>query len=174
MNLRKKRLIIVSAAAALLLAAGTASGLALRAGDLVINADGGFSPKSLPRTENAPITLFNGSPKNGDPTVLAHAYLSVPAPTAYIGPVVIETIHNGLYGYRVDVKIPPIAGGYGIPISAKGKVGRKWTFGGEQHSFLNARCEAGHLQARGKFSFDNGTALTGTIVRPCKVRGGEG
>ena len=255
MNLRKKRLIIASATVALLLAAGTASGLTLRAGDLVINADGGFSPKSLPRTENAPITLhgggkigtssgalppilqtldiefdrhgsvvttglpictkgklvatttkvarrkcagsivgkghgsaivkfpeqapipasspitlFNGPPKHGDPTVLAHAYLSVPAPTAYIVPVVIETIHHGLYGYRTKATIPKIAGGAGVPISGSLKIGKKWTYKGKKYSYINARCETGRLQAKANFTFDDGTFLSGTFLRPCSVR----
>jgi hypothetical protein len=68
------------------------------------------------------------------------------------------------------VKIPPIAGGYGIPISGSGKVGRKWTYRGKKHSFVNARCEIGHLQARGRFTFKDGTSLVGTVIRPCKVK----
>jgi hypothetical protein len=105
-----------------------------------------------------------------NPSVIGHGYLAVPVPTTYIVPVVIEKINKGVYGYRINVKIPPIAGGYGIPISAKGKVGRKWTFRGQKLSYLSARCETGHLQARGKFSFNDGTLLSGTILKPCTVR----
>jgi hypothetical protein len=255
MKLRKKRLVIVTAAASLLLAAGSAYGLTIRAGDLVIHADGGFSPKALPKTEDAPITLhgggkigttsgalppilqtldiefdrhgsvvttglpvctkgkllatttavarrkcagaivgeghgsaivkfpeqapidtsspitlFNGPPKGGDPTVLAHAYLSVPAPTTYIVPVVIETIHNGLYGYRTKATIPKIAGGAGVPISGSLRIGKKWTYKGKRLSYINARCETGRLQAKADFTFNDGTFLSGTFLRPCTVR----
>ncbi len=38
----------------------TAYALRIRAGDIVIDADGGFSPKALPKAENAPITLHGG------------------------------------------------------------------------------------------------------------------
>lgn len=127
-------------------------------------------PEQPPIPVSSPLTLFNGPKEHGFDTVIGHGYLKVPLPTTYIVPVVIERINNGVYGYRINVKIPPIAGGYGIPISAKGKVGRKWTFRGKKHSFLNARCETGHLQARGVFTFKDKTVLSGTVIKLCKVR----
>lgn len=237
--------------------AGVASALTLRAGDLVVHAEGGFAPKALPKHTNAPIvlhgggdlatasgglppvleeldflfdrhgsvvttglerctraklaatdtqqarracpkaivgkgagtavvafpeqapihasspiTLFNGPPgPHGEPTVLAHAYLDVPAPTTYIVPVAIERVHEGIYGYRTRATIPPIAGGYGIPVSGHLKIGRKWTYRGHRYSYVNARCETGRLQAKGEFTFTGGTQLQGTFLRPCKVRG---
>ena len=48
----------------------------------------------------------------------------MPAPTTFVVPVRIETIHNGRYGYRVNAEIPKIAGGSGIPISGSLKIGR--------------------------------------------------
>ena len=47
-------------------------------------------PEQRPFKASSPITIFNGPPHNGNPTVLAHAYLSVPAPTTYIVPVEIQ------------------------------------------------------------------------------------
>ena len=94
----------------------------------------------------------------------------------------IEKIHKGVYGYRVFVKIPKIAGGYGHPISGSAKVGKKWTFKGKKRSYINARCETGHFQVRGEFSFKEGpeasaaqAAETGDVLKasfflPCKVR----
>lgn len=236
-------------------AVGSASALRLRVGDLVIVADGGFTPKSLPAKHDAPITLhgggklstvsgalppilktitieydrhgsvqtvglptctggklenttvvaarracpgaivgkgfghaivkfpeqapipisspitiFNGPKKHGNDTVFAHAYTTVPVPTTFVVPIVIERIHKGVYGYRTKVKIPVIAGGAGIPISGSLKIGRKWTYKGKRHSYVNARCETGHLQARGEFTFDDGTFLAGTFLKPCTVR----
>jgi hypothetical protein len=128
-------------------------------------------PEQGPIPANSPITLFNGPRIGGDPSVLAHAHLTVPAPTTFIVPIRIETIHNGRYGYRVQAKIPKIAGGYGIPLAGSIRVGRKWTFKGKEHSFVNARCADGRLQAIGKFGFKDGTQLTGTFLSPCQVRG---
>ena len=111
-------------------------------------------PESVPIPASSPLTLFNGPKKNGDPTVLAHAYLTVPVPTTYIVPIVIEKIHDGVYGYRTKGNIPPIAGGSGVPVSGQLRIGRKWTYKGKSYSYINARCETGHLQAKGEFSFD--------------------
>jgi hypothetical protein len=118
---------------------------------------------------SSPITAFNGPKKHGDDTILFHAYTTVPVSTTFIVPVVIEKIHNGIYGYRVKAKIPKIAGGYGHPVSGRLTVDRKTRVKGKLHSFVNARCELGRLQARGKFVFKDGTRLAGTFFRPCKA-----
>jgi hypothetical protein len=241
---------------AALLSAGAAEARIIRVGNLILKADGGFSPKRLPKHENAPIslhgggkvstvngelppkvetisiefdrhgsvdttglevcragkleartvpqarkacpgaivgkgrghaivafpeskiinvdspiTLFNGPPKHGDPTILAHAYTTYPVPVALIVPVVIERIHKGVYGYRTKARIPKIAGGAGIPISGRLKVVKKWTVNGRLHSYVNARCETGHLQARVEAEFNDGTFLSGVFIRACQVRG---
>ncbi len=127
-------------------------------------------PEQAPIKVSSPITIFNGPKSGNDYTVIGHAYLDYPSPTTFIVPVVIEKINNGVYGYRVKVKIPKIAGGYGHPISGSGEVGRKWTFRGKEHSYVNARCETGHLQAQGEFSFKDGTLMRATFLRACKVR----
>ena len=92
-----------------------------------------------------------------------------PVPTTFIVPVVIEKIHKGVYGYRTKARIPKIAGGAGIPISGHLTIGRKWTFKGKKHSYVNARCETGHLQARVEATFKDSTFLSGVFIRPCKV-----
>ena len=127
-------------------------------------------PESKPIPVSSPLTLFNGPPKHGDPTVFAHAYLTVPVPSTYIVSIVIEKISKGVYGYRTKGTIPPIAGGAGVPISGELKIGRKWTFRGHNYSYVNARCETGRLQARGEFTFSDGTFLSGTFAKPCTVR----
>lgn len=127
-------------------------------------------PDSQPIPASSPITIFNG-PKHGrDATVFAHAYTTIPVPTTFIVPVVIQKIHDGAYGYRTAATIPSIAGGYGHPVSGNLKIGRKWTYKGKKHSYVNARCANGHLGARAFFAFDDGTKLRGTFVKPCKVR----
>jgi hypothetical protein len=127
-------------------------------------------PEQAPIPVSSPITIFNGPPMGGDPTVLAHFYTTVPVATAFVVPIRIESIHNGRYGYRVLTKIPKIAGGAGIPISGSLRVGRKWTYKGVKHSFVNARCPDGHLQAVGEFGFNDGTVLKGSFLRTCTVR----
>jgi hypothetical protein len=127
-------------------------------------------PEQAPIPISSPITLFNGPKVRGDDTVLAHAYTTVPVPTTFIVPVVIEKIHHGVYGYRTIAKIPKIAGGAGHPIAGSLKIGHKWTYKGVHHSYLNARCETGHLQAKVQVTFKDKTFLTGTFLRPCTVK----
>jgi hypothetical protein len=126
-------------------------------------------PEQGPIPVSSPLTIFNGPKVRGDDSVLAHAFTTVPVATTFIVPVVIERIHKGVYGYRTEARIPKIAGGYGHPIAGNLTIERKWTLKGKKHSYVNARCETGHLQARGEFSFKDGTFLTGTFFRPCKV-----
>lgn len=127
-------------------------------------------PESKVIDVDSPITLFNGPRKHGNPTVLAHAYTTYPVPVALIVPVEIEKIHKGVYGYRTKAKIPKIAGGNGVPISGHLKINKKWTFKGKKHSYVNARCETGHLQARVEATFKDHTFLNGVFIRACQVR----
>lgn len=126
-------------------------------------------PEQAPIPVSSPITAFNGPKKRGNDTILFHAFTTVPVATTFIVPVVIEKIKNGIYGYRVKAKIPKIAGGYGHPISGRLTVDRKTMVKGKLHSYVNARCEIGRLQARGLFVFKDGTRLAGTFFRPCKA-----
>lgn len=126
-------------------------------------------PEQRPLTSSTGITLFNGPRKNGFATVLVHAHIDVPAPSTVLFQVVIEEINKGVYGYRTDAKIPKLVNGYGHPVSGFIKIGREWTYKGKRHSYVSARCENGRLQARGKFGFVDGTLLSGTFFRPCKV-----
>jgi hypothetical protein len=127
-------------------------------------------PEQGPIKVGSPITLFNGPKKGGDDTIIAHAHLDYPGPATFIVPIVIEKINKGVYGYRVKVKIPKIAGGYGHPISGSTKVGRKWTFKGKKHSYISARCETGHFQVHLEAIFKEADTLTSTFVLPCQAR----
>jgi hypothetical protein len=246
---------LLVAAGALLLSAGVAQAIKLQIGNIVIVADGGFSPKTLPKREDAPIklkgsatfktkdgtrpsplqtltiefdkhgevdttglpkctmaklvattvavarkncggaivgtgygtalvqlpeqgaikassplTLFNGPVKHGNPTVLGHAHLDYPAPTTYVISIEIERIHHGRYGFRTVAHFPRIVNGYGSPISGHLTIGREWTFKGKKHSYANAHCADGRLQAKAEFSFEDGSVVEGTVFKPCKVR----
>jgi hypothetical protein len=116
------------------------------------------------------IRLFNGPEKHGNPTVLVWVGMKASPPESGTFIVPIEHIHKGIYGYRADVRIPTMYSGMVSLVSAKLRIGRRWLFEGRSYSYLNARCENGHLQARSEFGFDDGTELSRTIRRPCEVR----
>jgi hypothetical protein len=125
-------------------------------------------PEQRPFKASSPITIFNAAPHNGNPTVLAHAYLSVPAPTTYIVPVEIQKVHAGPYGFRTEAKIPKIAGGAGIPLEGSLTIGKRWTFKGQKLSYANAGCPSGKLQAKVETGFTEGTKINGIIIKHCK------
>jgi hypothetical protein len=142
-------------------------------GDAIVGKGAGTAIVALPEQKPIPastgITLFNGPKKGGNNTVFVHAHLDVPAPSTVLFQVVIKKIHNGPYGYLVEANIPKLVNGFGHPISGHLTVARKWTYKGKKHSYVNAQCANGRLQAKGRFGFEDGTLLSGTFVRPCKV-----
>lgn len=127
-------------------------------------------PEQAPIPASSPITIFNGPEKNGNPTVLAHAHLTVPSPTTFIVPVEIQKVKAGRYGFKTVAEIPKIAGGAGVPLYGRLSIGRTWKYKGKTLSYANAACPDGRLQAKGRFDFKDGTRLTGTLFRPCKSK----
>jgi hypothetical protein len=125
-------------------------------------------PEQRPFKVSSPITIFNAAPHDGNPTVLAHAYLAVPAPTTYIVPVEIQKVNAGPFGFRTEAKIPRIAGGAGIPLEGRLTIGKRWTYKGQKLSYANAGCPSGKLQAKIETEFTDGTRLNGIIFKNCK------
>jgi hypothetical protein len=125
-------------------------------------------PEQATIPASSPITLFNGPKKHGNPTVFAHAYLTVGGPSTVLVPIEIEKVRKGRYGFRVIVEIPELVNGYGTPTYGRIAIGKTWNYKGKKLSYINASCPDGHLQAEGRFSFDDGTVLHGTFLRPCQ------
>lgn len=124
-------------------------------------------PEQPPIPASTPLTLFNAKPKGSDPVLLVHAHLTVPAPTTFVVPIVIQKVKSGRYGFKTVGKIPKIAGGSGIPLYARLKVGREWKYKGKTLSYVNASCPDGRLQAKGEFDFKDGTFLQGSVFKRC-------
>jgi hypothetical protein len=127
-----------------------------------------YFPEQGPIPASSPITIFNGPEQHGNPTVLAHAHFTVPAPTTVVVPIEIQKVHDGRYGFKTVAEIPAIAGGHGVPVYARLSIGRTWKYRGKTLSYANASCPDGRLQAKGRFSFKDGTVLQGTLLRPCQ------
>jgi hypothetical protein len=127
-------------------------------------------PEQAPIPAQTPLTFFNGPRIGGDPSLIVHAHLTVPAPTTYLVPLRIEHISRGVYGFRVESRFPPIAGGYGSVTGFDFRFDRKWRFRGEELSYIYARCPIGRLQAVIETQFKDGTVLNGHFVEPCRAR----
>jgi hypothetical protein len=125
-------------------------------------------PEQGPIPASSPITIFNGPKIHGNPSVLAHAHIDVPGPTTFVVPIEIQKVHDGRYGFKTVAEIPRIAGGYGTPIYGRLSIGKEWIYKGKRLSYANASCPDGRLQAKGQFTFKDGTFLQGTVFKPCK------
>ncbi len=57
-----------------------------------------------------------------------------------------------------------------MPIYGRLEIGREWTYKGRRLSYANASCPDGRLQAKGKFTFKDGSVLPGALFSPCRGR----
>jgi hypothetical protein len=127
-------------------------------------------PDSTPFTATGPLVLFNGGVRGKVTTLLVHAYVNVPAPTAIVSTVKIKKIRKGRYGTRSTTRVPTIASGNGAVTDFAFVINRKFRFKGKRQSYLLAKCANRRFFAHAVTKFDDGTRLAGTVVRRCKVR----
>jgi hypothetical protein len=125
-------------------------------------------PEQATIPASSPLTIFNAPPLHGNPAVYVHAYTVVGGPAAIVISVEIQKVNDGRYGFKTVANIPKIVNGYGTPIYGRIKIGKEWTYKGKRLSFANASCPDGHLQAKVRSIFKDGTLLQGTFVRLCK------
>ncbi len=128
-------------------------------------------PEQAPFRSTGPLLLFNGGVHGGTTTVLLHAYVDVPAPTAIVVKATIARIHKGPYGLRIQARVPRIAGGFGSVTHFELKVGRRYAYKGRRKSFLEAGCPTGTWRVKGHAEFADGTALGLTHLFSCTPQG---
>jgi hypothetical protein len=127
-------------------------------------------PDQAPFSATGPLVAFNGGVKGGTTTLLIHAYVNVPAPTAIVTTVKIKKRRKGPYGLRSIASVPVITNGYGSPTAFKLKFGKKFKYKGKQVSYLTAQCATGRFYAHADSKFSDGTHVAGDVVVPCKQR----
>jgi hypothetical protein len=128
-------------------------------------------PESTPFDATGPLVIFNGGEKGGTTTLLIHAYVAVPTPTAIVTTVKIKKEHRGRYGLRSIATIPTIAGGAGSVTSFELTIGKTFTYKGKKESYLEAKCATGSFAAEADSIFADGTEAKGLVIRPCKAKG---
>jgi hypothetical protein len=119
-------------------------------------------------TEPTVVTAFNGVPQGGKPVVLLHAYGTSPVQTTIVLTGVVSNLNKEGYGPRLDVTIPPIAGGNGAITDFKVKINKTWTYKGKKMSFVNAKCPASKkLKYRGAFTYKDGVTINASSTQSC-------
>jgi hypothetical protein len=124
-------------------------------------------PEQLPFRSTGPLLLFNGGSKGLTTTLLLHAYVNVPAPTAIVTKATVTRIDDDRFGLRIQATIPKIAGGAGSVTMFDLRVGRKFTYLGKRRSFLSASCPNGVWRAEGEAKFADDTTLHISHLFPC-------
>lgn len=115
------------------------------------------------------VTAFNGTPKNGKPTVILHTYGTTPLQVSLVLVGTVSKINKEGYGPRLDLEVPLLAGGTGALKEFNVKISKKWRYKGVQRSFISAKCpNSKKLKARGKFTFRDGESLTALSTQTCK------
>jgi hypothetical protein len=122
-----------------------------------------------PVPASSALTLFNGPRLDGEPTVILHARTTVPGIQTFVITVPIER-RRGAYRYRATVDVPPIAAGLGSITHLDVRVGRRYSFRGNERSYASARCGDGIFRTHGRFSFADGVIIDGSIEKACTVR----
>lgn len=128
-------------------------------------------PEQAPFSSTGPLLLFNAGVQGRTTTVLLHAYVDVPAPTAIVMKATVTRIHRGRFGLHLATRIPKIAGGAGSATGFQLRIGRRYTYKGQKKSFLVAGCPTGSWVTKGHVSFDDRTELGLTHVFSCTPKG---
>jgi len=120
--------------------------------------------------EQAAVTAFNGRPKGRRPVILLHSYGRTPIQVTLVLIAVVRNYGRQGFGPRLDVSIPPIAGGTGALTTFEVAVRKKFKLRNKLRSYVSARCRGKRIKARGKFVFFDGEALTDRSVQRCVPR----
>lgn len=122
-------------------------------------------------TEPTKVTAFNGAPQGGKPVVLLHAYGTSPLQTTLVLVGTVSNLGTEGYGPRLDVTIPPLAGGVGVITDFNVKISRSWTYKGRKMSFVSAKCPAAKkLKYRGAFTYADSTTIEAGTTQSCTAK----
>jgi hypothetical protein len=128
-----------------------------------------ISLDSGPVEARAPLTIFNGPRLDGLPTAILHARTTVPGTQTYAIVVPIEQRRGG-FRYRARIDVPPIAAGFGAITHLDVQIGRRYRAAGSRRSYVSARCSDNILQTHGRFSFEDGTIIDGSVEKYCRFK----
>lgn len=113
------------------------------------------------------LIIFNGGHRNGETTLYAHSFITIPTPKATVMPLKIHKVHNGRYGSKGVLEIPELGDGYGSLISFDFGLNRKFRRHGESVGVVSLRCPDKELQINARGTFEDDTVAGSTSLNPC-------
>jgi hypothetical protein len=129
--------------------------------------------ESNPVALHSKLLALNGGTKGGVTTIYIHAYLTNPVTAALVTTVKISKEHKGPYGTKSVATIPKIAGYAGSVTDFSLTFAKKmFTYKGQKHGYLLAKCPTGKFYAQAEAKFHDGTKIgPAQIIRPCTPKG---
>jgi hypothetical protein len=128
-------------------------------------------------TVRAEIILFNAL-DHGHTAVLAHVYETKPLPAAHVMTFKIRRQSHGTFGTVISGRMPSSFDRNGYVKSIFLHLGRRYTYRGQQRSYITATCAApagfnaaSFPFAHAAMTFADGRKLASTLVRTCRVAG---
>ena len=116
---------------------------------------------------SSPLSFFNAPPVGGKPSLIAHAYETVPAPKTLLVPIAIERIKGPLRlpGRNRGARRSPKA--TARRLSPKRLWARTFKRAGKRVGFVNAHCGRAAAGPGQRCSFTNGDYFPATLTSPC-------
>lgn len=149
-------------------------------GEALVGGGAYLARTAFPEQETFPsegrILAFNGL-YEGHEAILAHIYGGNPVP---ITRVIVFHIHRtaGTFGTILTGNLPESLNHYGYVVGIYLKLFRRYTYEGEQLSYISAACAAPtgfgiatFPFARASMKFGDGRRLSSTLTRSCRVSG---
>ena len=132
-------------------------------------------PGQVPYPTQGRLLLFNGR-EHGVPVLFAHIYTTNPFDTSFVIPFTIHHLAHGTYGTQLTASLPGALGSWGFVNRIKMTISRRYRYGGQNRSFVNAACPAPQgfnvtdfPLAEATFSFAGGQQITAQVTDPCAV-----
>jgi hypothetical protein len=114
----------------------------------------------------ATVTAFNGTDVNGNDSILLHSRVDAASlTTVLVGEIRPPAARGGLYGYSLNVPVPPLAGGAAAIERFQTTVQKKITKGA---GYISGKCGADNTYSfRGTFDFSDAPQAVVTDEQTC-------
>jgi hypothetical protein len=129
----------------------------------------------------ATVTAFNGTPSGGNPTVVLHSRVDAASlTTVLVGTILPPAGGGGVFGDRLNVPVPPLAGGAAAIERFETTVQKKFKKGGKRasaskkkkkkkKSYIRARCGPDQTYSfRGTFDYSDAPRAVVTDEQACQ------
>jgi hypothetical protein len=128
-------------------------------------------PEQAPIKVLSPLLVFNGGESGSKITLLAHTFITVPAPAAIVTTVTIQRKGTGVHAIA---KIPVIAGGSGSALNFSFTLGKTYRYKHEKVGYFEARCPDGVFKVRSERALFKNETRTPGVAAQTVLKGGLG